>query len=305
MPVDSQLQSQQSPQAQVPPSAGITDTPPPSATPPVAQETAAPSATETPASDPKPAWDLDAWDFNEKTLPDEHRPFFKKVWSKAEADRKALEERLTGEHTTRYRTLESQLTTLKKEQEARAATWDKQRIDYEKGVSPQMKAIQDELDLYKRLASGEPDPRIADYEKKLKDADLRLAEYAGLVETIQAEQIKAYVADFKAKHEKALSDPSTKELCVKLVEDDWEPEHAIELAQLGEAAALAAAEYANKHRLYPAQRGLAVDYAKALKLKPRKSADLVIEQTGKKAPQDMSNLSLEERRKRYASEILG
>lgn len=176
-----------------------------SAPTPPAAVAAVPEPEAVPATAAEPEFDWDAWDLSPDSLPEAHREVGSKI---------------VGRFSPKL------------------GEYDEIRPKYE-----QLQGWFDALD------AGREDPRLAEYQGKATEWEGKhgalqseYEQYKARVEAEQAAQVEAWAEKFFAAHQEFLAVPENKSAYAALIQQDWDPEVAMEIAKLGPAASAVAQE---------------------------------------------------------------
>jgi hypothetical protein len=204
-----------------------------------------------------PQFDVAAWDGKVETLPEQHRPI-----AQAYIERKGRD--LESGYTRKFQDLADE----RKKFEADKSGWEAKREE-----------LEETLRLYKALAEGADDPRLATTQKELETANAERKLLKEQFETLRKEYEaatqqadQAWLADYKQRHQTLYDDPAKRADLAALVDAGWEPEAAADLVELPDDVREAAAEIARTNKLGPERHRLAVEHARLRSGGPATSA---------------------------------
>jgi hypothetical protein len=148
------------------------------------------------------------------------------------------------------------------------------------GADAKVKELQRELELYKLLAEGAEDPRVADLSKKATEWEQKYASLNKQFEAMQAENDNRWLTDFKAKHNDIFADKAKTEQLLGFIDKGWDEEAATQLVGASDEVIRMATELVKQHKLGYDGHAFAIQHVK-LKLgadigprKPRPAADI-------------------------------
>jgi hypothetical protein len=190
--------------------------------PALSEETVAPSM----------EFDVNSWDGNIDSLPEEWR----------EAVRH-LHKNLESGYTKKFQSLSEERKTFQADQER----WTSEKDVWERSKSD----VEGERDLLKRILEGEDDPRIQEFSEaneKLK-GDLESIKgeydsYKGLVDADIEHQAKEFASQFRKKNEAIFESEEKRVELSKFLTAGWEPEIAVKLIGQDEKVITLAAKLA-------------------------------------------------------------
>ena len=142
------------------------------------------------------------------------------------------------------------------------------------GADAKVEELQRELDLYKLLAEGAEDPRVADLSKKATEWEQKYAALNQQFTAMQAENDQRWVTDFKAKHAEIFADKTKTDQLMGFIEKGWDEEAATQLVGASEELIRTATELVKQHRLGYDGHAFAIQHAKmklGADLGPRKA----------------------------------
>lgn len=142
------------------------------------------------------------------------------------------------------------------------------------GADAKVEELQRDLELYKLLAEGAEDPRVADLSKKATEWEQKYAALNKQFETMQAENDNRWVTDFKAKHSEIFSDKAKTDQLLGFIEKGWDEEAATQLVGASEELVRTATELVKQYRLGYDGHAFAIQHAKmklGADLGPRKA----------------------------------
>lgn len=148
------------------------------------------------------------------------------------------------------------------------------------GADAKVDELQRELELYKLLAEGAEDPRVADLGKKATEWEQKYTQLNKQFEAMQAENDNKWVADFKAKHSDIFADKAKTAQLMGFINKGWDEEAAAMLVGASDELIRTATDLVKQHKLGYDGHSFAIQHAK-MKLgtdvgprKPRPAADI-------------------------------
>lgn len=275
------------------PASGSSGTPAPAASESPATKSEAPAAPVAPASTasaPPPVADLpkdeppkaepfdwDKWDGTPDVAPEPFRPALTRA-------QKIASERYAAEQARQKAEWDAQKTAWQREREQERLGWRAKESEYAgqlKGTgmvkAAELEAARQEMENWKKIAAGMADPRLAEYEGKVKDYETKLAALASekkaledAAETQRARSLMDANPHLKVK--------ATFDSFMELIEVGWEDDVAAKLAPMSKEERAEALEYALKYKLAPEQQPLALEWIEGKRrgsAKPSEGADVV------------------------------
>lgn len=148
------------------------------------------------------------------------------------------------------------------------------------GADAKVEELQRELELYKLLAEGAEDPRVADLGKKATEWEQKYTALNKQFESMQAENDQRWITDFKAKHADLFADKAKTEQLLGFIDKGWDEEAATQLVGASEELIRMATELVKQHKLGYDGHAFAIQHAK-MKIgadvgprKPRPAAEI-------------------------------
>ena len=220
---------------------------------------AAPAAGTLPEAD---SFNWDKWDGTPDVAPESFRPALSRA-------QKIASERYAAEQTRQKAEWDAQKTSWQRERDQERLGWRAKESDYQtslKGTGmvkvAELESARQEMENWKKIAAGMADPRLSEYQAKVKDYETRMEVLSSEKRTLEdaAETQRARSLMDANPH---LKTKATFNSFMELLEVGWEDEVAARLAPMSKEDRGEALGYATKYKLSPEQQPLALEWLEA------------------------------------------